>query len=166
MPERVSDVRIRMAADADAGEIIAVTNTAFAVESFISGTRTDPESLAGMMRKGVFLIAERSAAERSHGLLASVYIELRGARGYFGMLAVDPAFQGIGLGRRMVEAAEDYCRRQGCRYLDLTTLSLRPELPPFYRKLGYLETGTEPFRPARPLVGGVKCHCIVMSKTL
>ena len=138
---------IRTATTADKPAIIAVTNDAFAVETFLTGARTDEERLTEMMNKGTFLLAHDPFGR----LLASVYIELRGRRGYFGMLTVDPAHQGAGLGRTMVQAAEEYCRSRGCDVLDLSVLSLRPELPPFYRKLGYMETGTEKFRPSRPL---------------
>jgi GNAT superfamily N-acetyltransferase len=86
--------------------------------------------------------------------------------GYFAVLAVDPKQQGNGLGRKMVEAAEEYCREKGCEGMDLTVLSLRPELPPISRKLGYVETGVEEFRPSRSLKKGFECHCIVMSKEL
>ena len=48
----------------------------------------------------------------------------------------------------------------------ITVLSLRPELPPIYRKLGYAETGTEEFHRSQPLKSGVVCHAIVMSKAL
>ena len=114
------------------------------------------------MKKGIFLVAQDSRGQ----ILASVYVEVRGSRGYFGMLAVDPGHQGAGVGRMMVKAAEDYCRGRGCDTVDLSVLSLRPELVPFYRKLGYVKTGSEEFRPARPLRPGVECHCILMSKTL
>ncbi len=157
-----SDIRIRTATAADAASMIPVVNAAFAVETFIDGTRTDEERMSEMMRKGEFLLAERDSGR----VVACVYTELRGERGYFGMLAVDPSEQGTGLGRRMVEAAEDYCRERGCKFMDITVLDLRPELPPFYRKLGYIETGTEEFHPSRPLRDGIECHCIVMSKTL
>jgi hypothetical protein len=43
-------------------------------------------------------------------------------------------------------------------------LSLRPDLPPFYRKLGYAEVRTEDFIPSRRLKDGMQCHAIVMSK--
>jgi len=153
---------IRLATAADIAAIISITNAAFAVETFLDGTRTDAAGLAAMMQKGQFLVAE----QRSGHIIASVYIELRGVRGYFGMLAVDPSQQGKGVGRVMVEAAEDHCREQGCSAMDITVLSLRPELPPYYRKLGYVETGTEEFHPSRPLKAGVECHRIRMSKAL
>ena len=137
-------------------------NSAFAVETFIDGQRTNEAELLERMQKGEFLLA----CDRAGELVASVYVEVRGSRGYFGMLAVDPQRQGNGLGGRMVEAAEEDCREKGCTAMDLTVLSLRPELPPIYRKLGYVENGVEEFRPSRPLKPGVECHCIVMSKAL
>ena len=140
----------------------ALINAAFAVETFIEGTRTDEVNLTEMMRRGEFLLGHDAAG----GLLASVYVEQRGERGYLGMLAVDPQRQGLGLGRAMVEAAEQHCREKRCKAMDLTVLSLRPELPPFYRKLGYADSGVEEFRPSRPLKAGVQCCCTVMSKAL
>jgi hypothetical protein len=47
--------------------------------------------------------------------------------------------------------------------VDIRVVNLRTELPPFYRRLGYVEQRTEPFtdpRAHRP------CHFICMSKTL
>ena len=155
-------MQIRLATAADTASIVSITNAAFAVETFLDGTRTDETRLAEMLRKGCFLVAADGVGQ----IVASVYIERRGTRGYFGMLAVDPSQQGKGLGRMMVEAVENYCRKQGCNAMDIAVLSLRPELPPYYRKLGYIEKGTEEFHPSRPLKAGVECHCIVMSKKL
>jgi ribosomal protein S18 acetylase RimI-like enzyme len=142
--------------------MIPIVNAAFAIERFIDGTRTDEERMSEMMNKGTFLVVENS----NEKLVASVYTELRGERAYFGMLAVDPSQQGTGLGRKMIDAAEDYCRKQGAKRIDIAVLSLRPELPPLYRKFGYVETGTEEFRPSRPLKPGVECQAITMSKPL
>src|SRR5260370_27092112 len=160
--------------------MIPVVNAAFAIETFLDGTRTDEERMAEMMRKGEFLVAEEVVAEESadgvaketaavngqRRIVAAVYTELRGERGYFGMLSVDPSRQGTGLGRVMVEAAEDYCRKHRSKHVDIVVLSLRPDLPPFYRKLGYIQTGTEAARTSRPLKDGVECHGVTMSKLL
>jgi len=114
------------------------------------------------MRKGQFLLGCDAAGQ----LVASVYVEVRGSRGYFGMLAVHPQQQKNGLGSKMVGAAEEYCRARGCGAMDLVVLSLRTELPPLYRKLGYAESGVEEFHPERAFIGTADCHCIVMSKDL
>jgi len=156
------DLRIRTASRSECAAMARLINSAFAVEDFIEGERTNEEELLARMQKGEFLLG----CDESGELVASVYIELRGTRGYFGMLAVDPKRQGNGLGRKMVEGAEEYCRGKGCAAMDLTVLSLRPELLPIYRRLGYVETGVEEFRPSRPLNPGFECHCIVMSKEL
>ncbi len=156
------EIRLRMAIAADQPRLIELINAAFAVETFIEGTRTDEERLTATMAKGNILLAEDSDGH----LLASVYMERRGDRGYLGMLAVNPVRQGEGLGRRLVEAAEDRFREQGCEAVDITVLSQRPELLPLYRRFGYVETGTEEFRSSQPLRPGIECHCIVMSKQL
>jgi ribosomal protein S18 acetylase RimI-like enzyme len=155
-------LHIRPAVPADSPRLIPLINQAFAVETFMTGPRTDPERLAASLQKGTILLAE----DKSGQLVASIYVELRGDRGYAGMLAVDPARQRSGIGRRMMQAAEDYLRARGCVALDITVLSLRTELPPIYRAYGFVETGTERFDYPHPLKDGLQTHCIAMSKLL
>jgi ribosomal protein S18 acetylase RimI-like enzyme len=153
---------IRAATAMDMEKMIEVVNAAFAIETFLEGTRTDERRMAEMMRKGEFLVAEGAGGK----IVACIYVEQRGQHGYFGMLAVDPAYQHKGLGRRMVEVAENHCRQQGYAAMDITVLSLRSELLSFYKRLGYVETRTEEFHPSRPLKNGVACYSIVLSKRL
>jgi len=155
-------IRVRLVSDVDRPRLIALVNAAFAIETFLEGTRTDAECLKAMMDKGEVLVAEDAEGE----LAACVYTEARGARGYLGMLAVAPARQCSGLGRLMIAAGEEHLLRRGCEAVDITVLSLRPELPPIYRRLGYVETGTEPFSRPCALKPGAECHGIVMSKKL
>src|SRR6516164_9138017 len=103
-------LHIRTAVPADCDRLIPLINEAFAVETFMTGPRTDPERLAASMRKGAILLAE----DESGQLVASIYVEVRGDRGYAGMLAVSPARQRSGVGSRMMRAAEDYLRARGC----------------------------------------------------
>ena len=162
MTTSIPDVHIRLATAADRPRLIPVINSAFAVETFFDGTRTDDERLADLMQKGEILLAEH----KSGNILASIYAEVRGSRGYLGMLAVDPEHQRSGLGKRMLAAAENHFRARGFATIEITVLSLRPELLPIYRSLGFVETGTKEFIPTRPLKDGLQCHCIIMSKPL
>jgi GNAT superfamily N-acetyltransferase len=157
-----SMLRIRPARGSDSVAMISVINSAFNVEDFLEGTRTDEARLSELMEQGEFLVAE----DRRDKIVATVYLEFFGERGYFGMLAVDPPYQRGGLGRRMIQAAEERARQRGCAYMDIKVLSLRAELLPFYEKLGYRQKGAEPFRPSRPLKPGVECYAIAMSKRL
>jgi ribosomal protein S18 acetylase RimI-like enzyme len=157
-----SSLRIRPATDVDRPHLILLINAAYSIETFFAGTRTDEDRLAAMMRKGVVLAAEDGNGQ----LLGCVYTEVRGKRGYIGQLAVDPARQSRGLGMRIMASAEEHLRHQGCEAVDILVLSLRPELPPIYRRHGYVETGVEEFHSLRPLKPGNECHCIVMVKQL
>ena len=156
----MTELKTRFATDADAEAISTLVNAAFKVERFfIDGDRISPGKVREMLRTGKYLLAEENGK-----LIACVYVELRGKRAYFGLLGVDPSRQGEGLGRKMVEQAEDYARAACSKFMDLLIVNLRTELPPFYRRLGYVETGTEPFaadaEPSQP------CHFIKMSKPL
>jgi ribosomal protein S18 acetylase RimI-like enzyme len=155
-------LNIRIAIDDDRPGLIAMINAAFAIETFLEGTRTDEERLSSMMQKGEILLAETS----DQRLIASIYTEQRGKRGYIGMLAVNPPNQRSGLGQRMLAAAEDRFRAVGCEAIDISVLSLRPELPKIYRRFGFVETGTEPFHQTQSLKDGEECHSIIMSKSL
>ncbi len=135
-------------------------NRAFVVEEpFFTTERIDLTETLEHFAKGTFLLAE------SDGILAGAnYVELRGDSGYFGLLSVDPDWQGHGLGRKLIERAEDFCREGGCSLMRIRVLNHRTELPPFYEKLGYHVSGTEEVDqvPSAKL----PYHFIVMEKSL
>jgi N-acetylglutamate synthase-like GNAT family acetyltransferase len=152
----------RFADESDRESLMALINRAFAVEAFfIRGDRLSPQRLADHMQTGRFLLAEDDTR-----LLGCVYVELHGEAAYLGLLSVDPACQKTGLGRRMVAAAEEFAREMGARRMNLTVVNLRTELPPWYQKLGYEVTGTEPIRDEMVPRVTESCHFIRMSKPL
>ncbi|HVH72040.1 MAG TPA: GNAT family N-acetyltransferase [Candidatus Dormibacteraeota bacterium] len=153
-------LRIRMAAKEDVEPLVRLINRAFVVEQpFIEGERINPAGVRAHMEKGKFLLIEDSA-----GLAGCVYVELRGERGYLGLLGVEPARQGKGLGRKLMDAAENYFRQEGCRAIDLRIISRRTPLPAFYAHLGYALMGSAPFAPDVPVK--LPCHYVLMSKCL
>ena len=157
-------VRIRIAEPADAEALTRLINAAFQVERFfIEGDRIDAEAVRKLMAAGQFLVGQ-DVAQDDDGMCACVYIEGRGDRAYLGLLSVDPSRQRSGLGSRLVAAAEEHAGASGIHYVDLRIVNLRQELPEFYRRLGYVVTGTSPF----PLEVTTKqrCHFINMSKAL
>lgn len=161
-PETVISLVVRPAAEADIASLVPLINSAFSIETFLEGDRTDEADLAAMMRKGNLLAAEDGDGR----MIGCVYTEVRGERGYMGMLTVDPTRQRSGLGSRIMEAAEDHLRSKGCKGIDILVLNLRTELPPIYRRHGFVETSTQQEGLHRALKPGFKCHFIVMSKEL
>jgi ribosomal protein S18 acetylase RimI-like enzyme len=154
-------MNIRMATDADFDALLRLTNTAFEVERFFKiEDRLDASSLRSYFNKGNFLLLEDDSR-----LIASVYVERNRDHAYLGLLAVDPSQQKRGLGRRMTAAAEEFAREMGARFMDLTVVNVRTELPPIYEKLGYRITGTAPF-PADQMPVNQPCHFICMTKEL
>lgn len=154
-------MKTRIARPNDAKRVAALISLAYRVEDFFKiGDRTDEDDVRARMGKGEFLLLE----DGDGALVGAVYVVIHDETGYFGMLSIDPARQGQGLGRQLIVAAEAHCRSAGCRQMELEVVNLRTELPPFYRRFGYVETVTRPFpdhdRAKLP------CHFIVMTKSL
>jgi len=150
----------RVATETGAAELVPLINRAFEVElKFFTSERIDLAATLEHLKKGTFLLAEHD------GKLAGCnYVELQGDSGYFGLLSVDPSHQGRGLGRRLVEQAEEFCRNAGCRVMRIRVLNHRTELPPFYEKLGYRTAQIEEVEQKPTAL--VPYHFIIMEKSL
>jgi GNAT superfamily N-acetyltransferase len=153
-------LKYRTASEADAEALVSLINDAFQIElQFFDTERIDRAETLEHLKKGTFLLAE------SDGHLAGCnYVELRGEAGYFGLLSVDPVFQGRGLGRKLIDQAEDLCRSAGCYVMQIRVLNHRTELPPFYEKLGYHSAGIEEVEQVPS--ARVPYHFLVMEKKL
>jgi ribosomal protein S18 acetylase RimI-like enzyme len=79
------------------------------------------------------------------------------------MLAVDPEWQGRGLARELITAAEAHAKEAGCAFMDIDVVDQRTELPGFYTKFGYVAGGSTPFPSAS---ARVPVNMIRMTKTL
>ena len=152
-------IALRPGVEQDAVTIAGIVNQASEVERFfVLGDRTTPDDVVAHFGRGVFLVA----VERGR-LVGSVYVETDGDCGSVGMLAVDPSRQGVGVGRRLIDAAEDHIRRAGCRSVEIQVVNLRTDLLPRYRRLGFVDIGTAPY-VHRPTIQDV--HFILMRKEL
>ena len=141
--------------------IVTLVNRAFAVEKFFkSGERTDETQIREMMQHGPFLLLTHAG-----NLIACVYVKPNAERVYIGMLAVDPAPTEIGY-----RLAHDACRPRTsvaaleCKFADIRVVSVRPELPLIYGKLGYVPTGEESAAVIKSATMPV--HFVTMSKPL
>jgi ribosomal protein S18 acetylase RimI-like enzyme len=71
-------------------------------------------------------------------VVGSVMIGYEGHRGWINYLAVDPGLRRQGIGRRMMEHAEEILRKAGCPKINLQIRSENKEAADFYADLGYL----------------------------
>jgi predicted N-acetyltransferase YhbS len=152
---------VRIAMPSEAKAIADVINAAFrqAESFFIERDRITVEQVQSLLSTGEFLVSDGGGA-----ITGCVYVGMKGDRCYLGLLAVDPKVQKSGLGSKLMTAAEDHCRKAGSRFMDIQIVNLRKELPDFYHRRGYVETGTAPFTAG--VNTRLPCHFVKMSKPL
>ena len=78
---------------------------------------------------------------------------------HFHQFGVDPAHQRQGLGRRLVQACEDWARDNGYRFMALDTAEPATELHALYRRMGYEHVGDVQWP-------GKRYRSVIMRKTL
>ncbi|MBO0932827.1 GNAT family N-acetyltransferase [Fibrella aquatilis] len=116
----------------------------------LDGIRTDEAGLQAMLDNPAATILTYKSDNQ---LVGCVYLEIKGDSLYLGMLTVSPDLQAAGIGRQLLEAAEDQARAQRCRAVTMTVIPQRTELIAWYNRRGYQPTGeTQPF-PTSPQFG-------------
>lgn len=161
-------MHILPATPADISELLPIINSAFRGDKarqgwtheadLIQGTqRTDEASLRALMQMtDVTLLKYCNDAGAIEGCVL-LHKKKRGL--YLGMLTVNPELQGAGIGKKLLEAAEDHARRKDCPFIYMTVFSVRTELIAWYERHGYRNTGvTKPYEvnpdfgvPVQPL---------------
>ena len=137
----MDEIKTRTADSADAENISHLVNAAFRPERFfIDADRTNPDKVRALLEKGKFLLAEDAGA-----LVAASTLNCAASGDILACLRSTPRGSEAGMGSSLIDAAEQYCRAAGCRFMDLTIVNLRKELPGYYRRRGYVENGTLPF---------------------
>jgi ribosomal protein S18 acetylase RimI-like enzyme len=70
-------------------------------------------------------------------ILGSVMVGHDGHRGWLYYVAADPASRATGVGRRMVEAGEDWLRQRGIAKVQLLVRETNTKVISFYEHLGF-----------------------------
>lgn len=147
-----SDFSFRRATLADIDRVKAHVHSAYRGEASRRGWTTEAELLDGQrtdVRELKELINSEEAQlwllEREDALLGSIVLK-REPEGvvHLGMIAVGPEQQGKGVGRALMERAEQLVREHawGTR-LEMTVIGQRSELIAWYERRGYRNTGEQ-----------------------
>lgn len=156
----MSTLTFRSATAADIPALIALVTSAYRGDASRAGWTTEADLLDGARIDAESLQADlarpRSTillAERDDQLLACAHVADDHGKGYFGMFSVDPAQQGGGIGKVMIDAAEAHAAREwGVPVMQMTVIDVREELIAFYERRGYVRTGIKkpfPYGDAR-----------------
>ena len=136
------NIAIRRASPGDAATIQRITDAAYAKYVPLMGRKPQP-----MTADYDQILAEHpvwilSVDERPAGVLVLMH-EPDTLLIY--SVAIDPAYQRHGLGRRLLAWAEQQAQQAGYAHIRLFTNALMESNIALYGRLGYVETGREPF---------------------
>lgn len=101
--------------------------------------RTDEAMLLNVMNQtgSVFLIYENEEQK----VIGCVNLQEHDDKLYLGMFSVSPQLQGGGIGKKLLQAAEEYARHLEKKAICMSVISLRTELVNWYMRHGYADTG-------------------------
>lgn len=143
------DHTLSIASHGEAADVAALVNRAYRPAmamggwtheaQWVRGPRTAAPQLMALMSNGAVILTIK---DPRGGLIACVQVSMTDAAACIGMLATDPELQGMGLGTRMLEAAERHAVESGMpRTAVINVLECRSELVAFYERRGYRRTG-------------------------
>jgi len=120
------------------------------VDTFERTSETEVEKLLGD--------ANMLIAQRGGEIIGAIFIRLLGeGMGEFGMLVADPNLRGAGIGSRLVKAAENWAKENGCHTMRLELLTPRDWAHPvkeflkkWYTRIGYVPQTTVAFDSMYP----------------
>ncbi|RSL51989.1 hypothetical protein CEP51_015135 [Fusarium floridanum] len=97
-----------------------------------------------------------SDADRDPSLVACCEVGRRdGDHAYFGLFAVSPELQAAGIGRQVLQRAEEHAKKEwGSRIMNMWVIWKREELIAWYVRRGYRITGEKAPFPYDQLVNG------------
>jgi len=139
---------------ADIQELLQLINSAYRGEEAKKGWTHEADLIDGSMRTDENslqqLIEKPGAAilkyEQDKKITGCVFLEKKSERLYLGMLSVSPEIQAQGIGKKLLNAAEEYARKNKCKTIEMTVISVRRELIAWYERNGYHQTSRkEPF---------------------
>ena len=106
---------------------------------FIGNKRTDEETVTRLMnRTGSVFFKHTNGTGFIDGC---VFLHKKDSKLYLGMFSVAPFAQGKGIGKKLLNAADEYASLQNCSTIYMTVITVREELISWYERNGYQKTG-------------------------
>ena len=144
---------ITQATIADAAELSALINSAYRGETSKKGWTTEADLLEGTRTSEEELISIIASSNhyllkfiRDEKIIGSVLLIAKKDVLYLGMLTVSPELQNSGIGKQLLQAAEQLAQQLELSRIQMTVIGIRKELLAWYIRNGYEDTGVrEPF---------------------
>lgn len=156
------NLAFRIAHLSDAAHLVDLLNHAYRPTKVLAQAWThESDIIAGerISLKQMQIVIEQSngvllIAEDQQNIVGCVHIENQKDYAYIGMLTVDPQIQSQGLGKNILNYAENYALNTwGIRSFKMSVVETRDTLIAFYVRRGYQQTGTFMNYPMEANVG-------------
>lgn len=146
---------VKKAIRQDIPELVKLVNSAYRGDASKKGWTTEADLLLGEIRTDAASLEHIFSNENDailkyttdDDLIAGcVYLQKQHHKLYLGMLSVNPELQAGGIGKQLLDAAEEYAKENDCHTITMTVISVRKELIAWYLRHGYQLTGlNKPF---------------------
>lgn len=170
------NVEITPAKATDAAELDILVNSAYRGDSsrqgwtteadLLDGTRTDAAAIEDIINRPGYTVLKYVEDGK---ILGCVELHNENGKLYLGMLTVRPHLQGKGIGKELLKAAETEAKKEKCKSIFMTVISVRKELIEWYVRHGYSHTGErKPFAFTDPRFGQPKkqLEFVVLEKVM
>jgi ribosomal protein S18 acetylase RimI-like enzyme len=139
---------------------------AYLAETFKTVPRTSPEELNQAIEEKIehFILLESITSKPF--LIGSICVINLNPSLYFGMLSVDPKWQGHSLGLSLMRLVESIAKENGFESVELKVVHVREELIKLYERLGYKKVGTDEWPKHLRHQVDREVHFIVMVKQI
>ncbi|MGZ8556927.1 MAG: GNAT family N-acetyltransferase [Chitinophagaceae bacterium] len=140
---------VLIASPQDIPVLVALINSAYRGEVSKKGWTTEADLLLGELRTDVDsltdVLKKKGAVMlkyilENNDITGCVYLHKQERGLYLGMLSVSPLLQGAGIGKQLLQAAEQYAKENNCSSIFMNVISLRHELIAWYERHGYRKT--------------------------
>lgn len=141
---------VSKASISDLSALLNLVNTTYRGETSTKGWTSEILLLAGDIRIDEEILTDYlinpavsvlKYTNSENQLIGCVYLEQKEENLYLGMLAVNPGSQDGGIGRLLLQSAEEHARQLICNKINITVIEDRTELIAWYQRRGYVITG-------------------------
>ena len=141
---------IKIAVEADIAGITELLNISYRGEASKKGWTTEAGLIAGNTRTNEEMVKDLIHQPGSvflkyindeDQIAGCVNLQQHDKKIYLGMFSVSPQLQGTGIGKQILNAAEEYALQFGCTAIYMSVISARDELISWYKRRGYADTG-------------------------
>ncbi len=151
----MSHLSFRHAMHNDISAIVALVESAYRGDVSRAGWTTEADFLEGQRVDAlsvradidaidsiILLVEQSNSSATASEILACCHIKKNNSACYFGMFSVNPTQQGNGIGKLLIQEAEQFAKQVWhCTHMEMTVIDIRVELIDFYQRRGYVRTG-------------------------